>query len=83
MYRRPGRLSIAPAVGDARMSDVPVNEAFVSAPPLSDARGRDRHLEVANLGHVPLLDEPECIAALDGFLSRLSWATPHERRACE
>jgi pimeloyl-ACP methyl ester carboxylesterase len=28
-------------------------------------------LEVANRGHVPLLDEPECIAALDGFLSRI------------
>ena len=27
-------------------------------------------LEVANRGHVPLLDEPECIAALDAFLSR-------------
>jgi pimeloyl-ACP methyl ester carboxylesterase len=28
-------------------------------------------LEVANRGHVPLLDEPECIAALDDFLSRI------------
>jgi pimeloyl-ACP methyl ester carboxylesterase len=28
-------------------------------------------LEVANRGHVPLLDEPECIAALDAFLSRI------------
>jgi pimeloyl-ACP methyl ester carboxylesterase len=28
-------------------------------------------LEVANRGHVPLLDEPECIAALDGFLRRI------------
>jgi pimeloyl-ACP methyl ester carboxylesterase len=29
-------------------------------------------LEVADRGHVPLLDEPECLAALDNFLSRLS-----------
>ena len=28
-------------------------------------------LEVANRGHVPLLDEPECLAALDDFLSRV------------
>ena len=30
-----------------------------------------QQLEVADRGHVPLLDEPECIAALDGFLSRI------------
>ena len=30
-----------------------------------------RQLEVANRGHVPLLDEPECIAAIDAFLSRI------------
>jgi len=28
-------------------------------------------LSVTNRGHVPLLDEPECIAALDAFLSRI------------
>jgi pimeloyl-ACP methyl ester carboxylesterase len=28
-------------------------------------------LEVANRGHVPLLDEPECVVALDAFLSRV------------
>jgi pimeloyl-ACP methyl ester carboxylesterase len=28
-------------------------------------------LEVANRGHVPLLDEPECIAAVDLFLSKI------------
>jgi pimeloyl-ACP methyl ester carboxylesterase len=28
-------------------------------------------LLVPNRGHVPLLDEPECLAAIDGFLSRL------------
>lgn len=30
-----------------------------------------QQLEVANRGHVPLLDEPECVAALDAFLSRI------------
>jgi pimeloyl-ACP methyl ester carboxylesterase len=29
-------------------------------------------LEVAHRGHVPLLDEPECIAAMDAFLSAIS-----------
>jgi alpha-beta hydrolase superfamily lysophospholipase len=28
-------------------------------------------LEVADRGHVPLLDEPECVAALDAFLRRI------------
>jgi pimeloyl-ACP methyl ester carboxylesterase len=28
-------------------------------------------LTVANRGHVPLLDEPECLAAIDGFLTRV------------
>jgi len=30
-------------------------------------------LEVANRGHAPLLDEPECLAAIDAFLARV-WA---------
>ena len=30
-----------------------------------------QQLEVADRGHVPLLDEPECIAALDAFLTRI------------
>lgn len=30
-----------------------------------------QQLEVANRGHVPLLDEPECLVALDDFLSRI------------
>ncbi len=30
-----------------------------------------QQLLVINRGHVPLLDEPECIAALDDFLSRI------------
>jgi pimeloyl-ACP methyl ester carboxylesterase len=30
-----------------------------------------RQLEVADRGHVPLLDEPECIEALDAFLSQV------------
>jgi len=28
------------------------------------------HVEVANRGHAPLLDEPECAAAIDAFLAR-------------
>jgi pimeloyl-ACP methyl ester carboxylesterase len=28
-------------------------------------------LQVANRGHVPLLDEPECVIALDAFLARI------------
>jgi len=28
-------------------------------------------LQVANRGHVPLLDEPECVVAIDDFLSRV------------
>lgn len=31
-----------------------------------------QQLEVANRGHVPLLDEPECLAAVDGFLSAIA-----------
>jgi pimeloyl-ACP methyl ester carboxylesterase len=27
------------------------------------------HIEVANRGHTPLLDEPECLAAIDAFLA--------------
>jgi pimeloyl-ACP methyl ester carboxylesterase len=30
-----------------------------------------QQLEVANRGHVPLLDEPECIAAIDAFLAHV------------
>jgi pimeloyl-ACP methyl ester carboxylesterase len=30
-----------------------------------------RQLELADRGHVPLLDEPECIAAVDAFLSAI------------
>jgi pimeloyl-ACP methyl ester carboxylesterase len=30
-----------------------------------------RQLEVANRGHVPLLDEPECIGAVEAFLARI------------
>jgi pimeloyl-ACP methyl ester carboxylesterase len=35
-----------------------------------------QQLTVANRGHVPLLDEPECMAALDAFLSRILSAPP-------
>jgi len=30
-----------------------------------------QQLEVANRGHVPLLDEPECLTAIDAFLTRV------------
>lgn len=30
------------------------------------------HVTVANRGHAPLLDEPECVAAIDTFIHRLS-----------
>jgi pimeloyl-ACP methyl ester carboxylesterase len=30
-----------------------------------------QRLTVARRGHPPLLDEPECVAAVDGFLARL------------
>jgi pimeloyl-ACP methyl ester carboxylesterase len=30
-----------------------------------------RRLTVARRGHPPLLDEPECVAAIDEFLGRL------------
>jgi hypothetical protein len=30
-----------------------------------------RQLLVADRGHVPLLDEPECLAAIDDFLTQL------------
>ncbi len=33
-------------------------------------------LTVEGRGHVPLLDEPECLAAIDAFLARLSYRVP-------
>ena len=33
-------------------------------------------LTVAGRGHVPLLDEPECLAAIDAFLARLAYRAP-------
>lgn len=33
-------------------------------------------LTVADRGHVPLLDEPECLAAIDAFLARLAYRVP-------
>ena len=35
-----------------------------------------RVLEVAHRGHVPLLDEPECLTALDVFLASLAFSPP-------
>ena len=29
-----------------------------------------QHITVANRGHAPLLDEPECLAVIDGFIAR-------------
>ena len=35
-----------------------------------------QHIEVANRGHTPLLDEPECLAAIDAFVERHGRAGP-------
>jgi pimeloyl-ACP methyl ester carboxylesterase len=35
-----------------------------------------QHITVANRGHAPLLNEPECLAAIDGFLARYERVTP-------
>lgn len=35
------------------------------------------HVEVANRGHTPLLDEPECLAAIDEFLERCGRLAAH------
>jgi len=35
------------------------------------------HIEVANRGHTPLLNEPECLAAIDAFLARYGGVAPH------
>ena len=35
-------------------------------------------LTVAGRGHVPLLDEPECLAAIDAFLARLDYRVPKQ-----
>ena len=35
------------------------------------------HLTVPNRGHTPLLDEPECLAAIDGFLARYGKDSPN------
>ena len=37
------------------------------------------HLTVPNRGHTPLLDEPGCLAAIDGFLSRHGMDFPGRR----
>jgi pimeloyl-ACP methyl ester carboxylesterase len=37
-------------------------------------------LELANRGHVPLLDEPACLAAIDDFLARRDASAPPPRR---
>jgi pimeloyl-ACP methyl ester carboxylesterase len=37
------------------------------------------HIEVANRGHTPMLDEPPCRAAIDAFLARYGRAGPPQR----
>jgi pimeloyl-ACP methyl ester carboxylesterase len=47
---------------------------ILSAPTLARMKAENpdlQSLEVADRGHVPLLDEPECIAAVDAFLSKI------------
>ena len=38
------------------------------------------HITVANRGHTPLLDEPECLAAIDAFLARCGEPEEHGNR---
>jgi pimeloyl-ACP methyl ester carboxylesterase len=35
------------------------------------------HIEVADRGHTPLLNEPQCLAAIDAFVARYGEATSH------
>jgi pimeloyl-ACP methyl ester carboxylesterase len=47
---------------------------ILSAPTFARMKAENpdlEQLEVAQRGHVPLLDEPECIAAIDAFLARV------------
>jgi pimeloyl-ACP methyl ester carboxylesterase len=36
------------------------------------------HIEVANRGHTPLLNEPQCVAAIDAFVARHGEGASHE-----
>ena len=36
------------------------------------------HIEVANRGHAPLLNEPQCLAAIDAFAAQHGQSGPHE-----
>lgn len=49
------------------ISDI-LSEATVAA--MAEAKPDLVSLSVANRGHAPLLDEPECLAALDDFIAR-------------
>ena len=49
------------------ISDI-LSEATVAA--MAAAKPDLVSLSVANRGHAPLLDEPECLAALDDFIAR-------------
>jgi hypothetical protein len=37
-----------------------------------------QHLTVANRGHTPLLNEPECLVAIDAFVARHGEGPRHE-----
>jgi pimeloyl-ACP methyl ester carboxylesterase len=40
------------------------------------------HIEVANRGHTPLLDEPQCVAAIDAFVARHGGAGDSRNDEC-
>jgi pimeloyl-ACP methyl ester carboxylesterase len=37
------------------------------------------HVEVADRGHTPLLNEPQCVAAIDAFVARYGEGRPYEK----
>jgi pimeloyl-ACP methyl ester carboxylesterase len=51
-------------------SDILSAETFVK---MKREKPNLEQLTVSNRGHAPLLDEPECLPAIDGFLSRLEF----------
>ena len=77
--------NVGPQTGDPwqyfdALADLPVtllwgrNSDILTADIIERMTARKRDLEVvpvANRGHVPLLDEPECVAAIDAFLARV------------
>lgn len=77
--------NVGPQTGDPwqyfdALADLPVtllwgrNSDILTADIIDRMTARKPDLEVvpvANRGHVPLLDEPECVAAIDAFLARV------------